>query len=325
MKRIFLTGASGFLGRQILKELSDTDAEIICMIHDRKIKEELPPNVRFVIGSLSDSEALFDLTTNIDIIIHAAAVISFKKKRKHDMFDVNAIGTKNLVNAALENKVSKFIHISSIAAIGASVGKITFNEEMSYNLKPLRVNYSTTKYLAEQEVQRGQTEGLNTIILNPVNIIGPNDFKKANLSYVKLAQFKIKPDLTGGIGIVDVRDVAAAVKKCLTTEAHGQRYILSSKNLTYKEFLDLLGQSKAVYIGLNRWFLKLLAYAMEMFETLTTVKMPFSVEKARLANFYFWGDNSKSIKELGMTYISAEQSVADMINWYRSQQLLPKK
>lgn len=325
MMRILLTGASGFLGRQILSELCDSGAEIICLIHNRNLSGEWPENVKLVTGSLTDSEFLIDLTANVDIIIHSAAIISFKKKRKHDLFSVNTLGTRYLVNAALENKVKKFIHISSIAAIGASVGHVVFNEGLSYNLKPLRVNYSTTKYLAEQEVQRGQAEGLNTIILNPVNIIGPEDIKLANYSYVKLAQMKVKPDLSGGIGIVDVRDVAKAVKKCLEISAHGQRYILSSKNFTYREFLDVLGGDNSFYIRLNKWVLKLIAYGMELVETVTTIKMPFSVEKARLANFYFWGDNSKSVNELGMSYISAEQSVEDMKNWYRSKQLLPIK
>lgn len=319
MQRILLTGASGFVGRQILEELSHVDAEIICLTHRNDIVGTLPNHVKIIQGSITDSEFLYEATVGIDIIIHAAAVISFKKKKKNKMFQVNVDAVRYLINAALENKVKKFIHISSIAAIGATNGNYLLDEIFSYNLKPLRVNYSLTKYLGEQDVLRGQAEGLQTIILNPSNIIGPNDYRYSNLAYVRMSQSNIKPIIKGGIGIVDVRDVAQAVVKCLTMAGSGQRYILSAKNVSYQEFLELIGKSKKGFFLINKWIAKLFAYGFEVLESLTTIKAPISIEKARLIGYYFWSDSTQSKNELGITYTLPKKTIDDMLAWYRLQ------
>jgi len=314
---ILLTGASGFLGNQILKELLKSEHRIKCLVHKQQLTIKLP-NLEFVEGSLTDNEFLYELTKNIDIVIHSAALISFKKFRKKEMFDVNVYATRNLVNACLENKVRKFIYISSIAAVGAHLGEGIINEQFAYNLKPLRVNYSITKYLAEFEVLRGQYEGLETIILNPGNIIGPNDHKFANLSYVKMAEMNPRPIFQGGIGLVDVRDVAVAVIKSIHHKGQGQRYILISENVTYENFLKKLNGMEKPSLGFPKLIAKSLAYLMEGFEVITKIKMPLSIEKGRLFNFYFWGDNSKSKNELGIVYRPVEETIHDMKEWYKS-------
>ena len=314
---ILLTGASGFLGNQILKELLKTEHKIRCLVH-RKPLQIVSDKIEFVEGSLTHNEFLYDLTKNIDVVIHSAALISFKKFRKKEMFDVNVYATRNLVNASLENKVRKFIYISSIAAVGAHLGEGIINEQFAYNLKPLRVNYSITKYLAEFEVLRGQHEGMDSIILNPGNIIGPEDFKFANFSYVQMAQFNPQPVFQGGIGLVDVRDVADAVIKSINQEGHGQRYILISENVTYQNFLHKLNSSVKQTFSFPKTIAKMMAYLMEGFEFISKIKMPLSIEKGRLFNFYFWGDNSKSKTELGIIYRPVEETIHDMLAWYQS-------
>lgn len=320
---IFLTGAAGFLGSHILRRLLELpDIKIKVLIHEKDLSIH-DDRIEIIHGSITQHLDLFEWLKGVDIIIHSAAIISFRKMKKKQLFQVNTIGTRFLINAAVDNNVKKFIYISSISAIGAFFqDQHLLTEDFPYNLKELRINYSYSKYLGEFEVQRGQHEGIETIILNPGNIIGPEDPKRSNVGILKLALNSSKYTMKGGIGFVDVRDIAEVVIKSLTLSGDGSRHILISENLTYSDYMKLVVGVEKNYQFFPRLVFRVFGYLSEIVEIVTRIKMPLSVEKGRLHDFYFWGSSEKAKKVFQIQFRPVKESITDMMTWYREKGLI---
>lgn len=319
--KVFVTGGSGFLGSHVLRELQRRKIPVKALVNKNALSPEFA-EVEQVTGDLSDPELLCELLTGCTSVIHCAAVISFRKSRKTDLFESNSTGTRNLVNASLVKGIKRFIHIGSIASTGAHFGPGVIDEEFMYNLKSLRINYSISKYHADHEVQRGTVEGLEGIILSPVNIIGPEDFRKSTLKNLKLAlrNSSLVPD--GGVGLVDVRDVAWVAVEALEKGTPGERYLMVSENYTYGQYVDLVTGTTTKRKTLPGFIYKGLGYFFEGMESLLGLKMPFTVEKSRLHHYFFWGSGKKAEKTFGFQFRPAGVSMKETLDWYRSQKLL---
>ena len=116
----------------------------------------------------------------IENVYHAAAIVSFNKKDRQQMYKINVEGTANIVNICLANNVKKLGYISSIASLGRTAGQEWYNEKDTWKTSKQNSYYATTKYTAENEVWRGSEEGLNTVIVNPGVILGPGDMHKSS-------------------------------------------------------------------------------------------------------------------------------------------------
>ncbi|MBN8707106.1 MAG: NAD-dependent epimerase/dehydratase family protein [Bacteroidetes bacterium] len=319
--KVVVTGGSGFLGSHVLRELRRRQIPVKALVNKNRLAPEFS-DVEQVSGDLSDPEFLCELLEGCTSVIHCAAVISFRKSRKTDLFESNSTGTRNLVNAALVKGIKRFVHIGSIASTGAHYGEGVIDEEFMYNLKSLRINYSISKYHADHEVMRGSVEGLEGIILSPGNIIGPDDLRKSTLKNLKLAlrNSTLVPD--GGIGLVDVRDVAWVAVEALEKGKSGERYILISENYTYGHYVDLVTGTRKKRKTLPGFIYKGLGYFFEGMESLLGIKMPFTVEKSRLHHYFFWGTGKKAETTFGFTFRPAGASMKETLDWYRSQKYL---
>src|SRR5215831_13763005 len=131
---VLVTGGTGFLGSYIIKELVEKNYSIRAI---RRSVSKLPffisPNifekVQWVEGDILDTVSLDDAMNGVDMVIHSAAMISFYREDKDEMYRVNAMGTANVVNTALEKNISRFIHVSSVAALGRTKMNSHVSEE----------------------------------------------------------------------------------------------------------------------------------------------------------------------------------------------------
>ncbi|MCA0446749.1 MAG: NAD-dependent epimerase/dehydratase family protein [Bacteroidetes bacterium] len=319
--KVFVTGGSGFLGSHVLRKLVSRQIPVKALVNKIGLAPEFA-DVEQVKGDLSDPEFLCEILSGCTSVIHCAAVISFRKSRKTELFESNSTGTRNLVNASLIVGIRRFVHIGSIASTGAHFGPGVIDEEFMYNLKSLRINYSISKYHADHEVLRGTVEGLEGIILSPGNIIGPVDLRKSTLKNLKLAlrNSSLVPD--GGIGLVDVRDVAWVAVEALEKGTPGERYLMISENYTYGQYVDLVTGTSKKRKTLPGFIYKALGYFFEGMESILGIKMPFTVEKSRLHHYFFWGTGKKAENTFGFTFRPAGASMKETLDWYRSNKYL---
>src|SRR4026208_855111 len=189
IRRILVTGGNGFLGSYIIKELIEKSFSVRAIRRGSKlpfyIPEEILNKVQWIEGDILDVVSLEEAMDNIDTVIHSAAVVSFVKKDREQMYRVNVEGTANVVNIALEKNVRRFIYVSSVAALGRTATGGTVNEEKKWEASKTNTHYGKSKHNGELEVWRGISEGLNGVILNPSTILGFGDWNSSSCAIFK--------------------------------------------------------------------------------------------------------------------------------------------
>ena len=162
-RQILITGASGFLGQYIVNQLKNKpEYELTCLYHKNGLSDL---GVKMFPCDLSDIVRLEEYVKHSDVIIHAAGFVSFDRSDHKLLMQVNAEGTANLVNLALEHSIEHFIHISSIAALPSVEGESIITESNRFKDRNFTSEYGLSKYLAESHVWRAYAEGLEVSIV----------------------------------------------------------------------------------------------------------------------------------------------------------------
>ena len=220
---ILVTGGTGLVGAHLLYDLTSSGKKVRAIKRTssdisvvKKVfsyysadSENLLKNIEWVNAELSDVYSLLDAMEGVQEIYHCAAMVSFEKKKEEEMMKINIEGTANMVNAALAKSVSKFCHVSSIAALGRDEKGGFISEETFWKSSPDNSNYSISKYGAEREVWRAAEEGLNVVIVNPSLIIGGGNWTQSSSNMFSKGYKGIKYYSSGENGFIDVRDVSA--------------------------------------------------------------------------------------------------------------------
>lgn len=321
---IFVTGGTGFVGAYVLKRLEEKGYRNIRALKRRTSRmdlvNQLTSSVEWVEGDLFDYHILLDEMHKADIVIHSAAMISFVKRDFREMLRVNVEGTAHMVNTALEGGVEKFLQVSSVAALGQrSSSKSIISEETPFAPSPLNTGYGQSKHLAEREIWRGVSEGLNATIINPVMILGAGYWDTGSCRLFRTIDNGLPFYPTGENGIVDVRDVAQMSIEMLEKDVMQQNMICSAKNLPLRTLLDQIASAinrPKPRFALNRFIRGLTWRGAQLAGMLTGRKPLITRETMRTSTSSYHFDNAKSKSVLGYNYIDAEQTISQTSEAY---------
>ena len=244
-KLVLLTGATGLLGTFVLRDLLKNHLRIRATYRNAdKILSEFKnhPDIDWFKCDMVDSDTLYEATENCHTVIHTASLIKFEKSSDKNIFFTNVEGTSKLINAALFNKVTKFIYISSVTAFPAISGNHLVDEKDNWNIEPYPSYYAWSKFLAQKEIYRGEVEGLSTLILNPSSILGPgNWFEGPSLFFSETAKGNyFYPKGSGGF--IDVRDLSDIITKGVLLDAFKGQFIASAWNENYRQLQNLIAK-----------------------------------------------------------------------------------
>lgn len=319
---ILVTGASGFLGKHLVRMLSAQGATARALYNNNAPKGDMAtlPGVTWQRYDLLDIYAVEEAMAGIDEIYHCAAVVSFKPADKQRMIHFNVESTANIVNQALSQGIRKMIYVSSVAALGEfGHGKKTITEEEEWQENKMGSSYSVSKYQAEMEVWRGIGEGLTAAIVNPSIIIGSDNTNEA-FSGIMEAVAKGLPFYTNGtVGWVDVQDVARSMVMLMESDILAERFIISEGNHSYKEMLAIMARAldkRAPFIHARRWMTGLVWRAAMLIGGAAATITRETMRSAHETNAY---DNSKFLRAFpSFQYKPIAASVADMAQSFRS-------
>lgn len=314
---VLVTGATGFLGAELAKQLAATGAVLVCTKRaTSRIPDMLFPyqsQIRWIDADVLDMDALENALRGITQVYHCAALVSFNPANKKAMIKTNVEGTANLVNLCL-NRGIRMVHVSSIAAIGqAKPGHLT-TENHHLEETPHEDGYAISKYESEMEVWRGIAEGLDAVIVNPSLIIGANAGKSGTGKIFANAKKGLKYYTAGSCGFVDVEDVAKSMITLMDTTITGQRYIVNAENWTWKNLLTVTAENfgnKPPQTELKPWALGLawrfssLLGAISNFRGLDKV----SAQAASKSLNYC---NKKLKKAIGIEFKPISRSIAEI-------------
>lgn len=325
--KVLITGANGFLGSWLTRRLLDEGLDVRILRREKSDLSEISDlNVEHSIGDITDKDSITKSLKDIDSVFHLAGLIAYTRAQRPLMEKVNVLGTKNVVNAALEEGIRKFVHLSSVTAIGASFDKTPLNEATPFNLSGLNLGYFETKRKAEEIVKKAALEKkLDAVILNPSTIYGPGDAKKGSRkTQLKVAQGRFPFYTAGGVNIVHIKDAVEGIFNAWQRGRTGERYILAGENITIKNLFELIAEKAGVEPPKHKmpsFALHALGKVGDLLEKLGK-KGAISSENAWTATLYHWFDSSKAQKELGLKVTPAAVAIEDSIRWSQEHGLL---
>lgn len=311
---ILVTGATGFLGSYLVAALvKKTSVPIRALFHSTAPKDVFP-TVEFVQCDLLDIDKVWQVMEGITHVYHCANRVSFSADDRQIMEQTNEEGTANIVNAALEHQVQKFLFVSSVAAVGRKTGQIEIDENSEWVYNKSTSAYSFSKHFAEMEVWRGQCEGLSTVIVNPSVIIGAGDADRSSVQLFKNAWNEF-PYYTAGInGFVDVLDVVDIMIQLMESDITNQRFIVNAGNFSYQQILTWMANGlgkKAPTKLASPWMSQLAWIYFAIRKIFTGKKALITRETANTANQIYKYNNQKILKALpGFTFNDMEATLA---------------
>jgi len=316
---ILVTGATGFLGAELVKQLTDQNMQVRAIRRSNsKIPALLQNNtlVTWCIADINDPEDLADAFDSITKVYHCAATVSFDPKDKAKLLKINIEGTENIVNLCVENN-ARLLHVSSIAALGFAKEGQLISEKHFWDYDPKAHNYAISKYQGEMEVWRGIAEGLDAVIVNPAVIIGKNAGYNGSGAIFKLVKEGLKFYTDGATGIVDVEDVAKCMILLMESDITAERYTLSAENLHYKDFFAEIAKGfgiKAPTTQAKPWMLGIAWRAAKLASVFTGKPAALTKDAARSSFNLSYYTNQKIIDTLNFKFKPLNQSIAEVCN-----------
>ena len=322
--KVLVTGATGFLGSYILRALLNHGYSNLSAIKrdtsPLELVEDIYEQVNWYNGNVLNIGSIEHAMQGVEYVIHSAASVSFNPKVRSKMYKTNIEGTANMVNIALEKGIKKFIHISSIAALGRSQGGEKIDEKTNWKQSKLNSHYGITKYHAELEVRRAEAEGLDIFILNPSYILGAGFWNYGPTNLYQMIDKGMPFYAKGTNGVVDARDVAELSIRAMESEINGKRMVVCAENMPYydlfKHISDNLGKSMPKF-ALNK-FLAGLAWRAEWVKSKLTGSSPLITrETVRYSAHDFYYDNSLSKELFNFEYRDAAKSLKEICEVYK--------
>ncbi len=320
MPAAFVTGASGFVGANLVRSLLARGWSVRALV-----RAEAPSlaglDVAIVHGDLF-TPLLAEAMRGCDALFHVAATYSLWRRDRDDVLRANVDGTRAALAAARAAGVPRTVHTSSVAAIGVRADGAPADE--TYQSAPARLvgAYKRSKHLAEGEVRRALAAGQDVVIVNPTTPVGPWDAKPTPTGdiIVRFLRGGMPAYVDTGLNLIDVRDVAEGHVLAYERGARGERYILGHENLTLRALLERL----AALTGRPAPRLRLphavpLAYAAlrELVLAPVGLRPDVALDGARMARQRMFYVAEKAVRELGLPQSPVTGALADAITWFR--------
>jgi len=321
--KILVTGAAGFLGSHLTRQLVARGADVRVLLRpssNNRAIADLP--LEYMTGDLRDAASLDCALAGIQRVFHVAADYRLWSKRSQDIYDSNVGGTKNLLEAAKRAAIEQFVFTSTVATIAVDRPEQP-NEFTDAKLEEMVGHYKRSKWLAEKEVLDAAKQGFPAIVAMPTTPVGPWDWKPTPTGKIILdfLNGKMPGYVETGLNFIGVEECAAGHILVAEKGIAGERYLLGAENLTLKGLLDLLAEMT----GLPAPSLKIphrvalgVAYAETAFSRLIGREPQIPVEGVKIAQHMMFVNCSRAVRELGFQAGPVAGAVERAVRWYEA-------
>lgn len=313
-QKVLVTGGTGLLGTHLIQKLYAQGTQPMA-IYRSQIPPVVQDKAQWIQCDILDVVALEQVMQGITHVYHAAGYVSFLPQDRVQMHKINVEGTANVVNACLDARVQKLVHVSSVAALGRIRPGERIHERMQWTEETSNSEYGKTKFLGELEVWRGISEGLQAVVVNPVIIMGEHgDWTKGSMNIFRNIKKGFPWYSTGSTGFVDADDVAAAMIALMHSRIVNEKFIVSADNFTYQQLFNMIADAFGVARPSKKVtpLLAAIVWRIERVKQWLTGKAPLVTKETAatgLAAVSF--DNSKLLNALpDFSYTPMQQSVA---------------
>lgn len=330
--RIFVTGATGLIGINLVRRLASIGHQVRILARD---KSPLWPfkglNIEVSHGDITELDSVRSALQGCDTVFHVAGLVDLRPFMRERAEMINVEGTRNVVIACRQARVKRLIHTSSIATIGHGTRANPATEESEWNFKKLNNPYFDTKREAEEIVLEAvKNKQLDAVVVNPSYVFGAYDIKPTSGFLIRQAAYGLNLFYpSGGINVVGVEDVVTGFLAAWQRGRSGERYILGSENLSYRELFNLIADR----LDISHPPLPLYPFMTRILATMGYLLKPVAPKLAASINGTFFRISSigqyvsstKAIRELGYQPHAIGPALDQAIDWLRHHNMLPNR
>ena len=334
---ILVTGATGLVGGNLLWQLLQENERVTAI---RRASSNLNPlrtifsfycsnpddylaRIDWKIADVLDLDSMQLALKKATTVYHCAAVVSLGSSTDA-MLDTNVIGTRNIVQTALQNNIQKLCFVSSIAACGKAIKGEIIDENTLWFDSPYRSPYSHSKYYSEQEVWKGISKGLNAVIVNPGVILGVSGTNSGSSQLFAQVRKGLPFYTNGGTGYIDVQDVVKVMIRLVKSEILNERFVLVSENCCNRDILNWMSDGfhkRRPFIGMGRKTLWTFGCISEVLGKLFHFNPKINRATARTATKREYYSSQKIANALGLTYRPIELCIREICEFELKQTL----
>lgn len=328
--RVFLTGATGFVGSHVARVAAEQGAELRLLTRRTSKTENLPRGAELVQGDLREPVKFAVALRGCDALIHVAADYRLWVPDPAEMYRANVAGTRELLRLAREAGVRRVVYTSSVATMGFRKDASAVDEETPVSERDMIGHYKRSKWMAEQEAIAAARAGQEVVMLNPTTPVGAMDAKPTPTGriIVDFLNRKFPAYVETGLNLVNVEEIARMHLAALERGRFGERYILGGENLTLKQILDKL----AAMTGLPSPTMKVphaVAMAFAFLDETVTGKLRgkeprATVEAVRMGKKMMWASSAKAERELGWRVLPVDGALHKAVEWFVANGYAPK-
>lgn len=322
--KVFLTGATGFLGSHVARVLAEQGAELRLLIRSTSNLKNLEGlKAETATGDLRDPASLQKAMSGCDTVFHVAADYRLWLRDPQEMYRSNVNGTRAILEAARQNGVRRVVYTSSVATMGFTANGHPADEDSPVSLSDMIGHYKRSKFMAEQLALEAGRSGLHLVTVNPTTPVGEQDVKPTPTGRIVIDFLKRKfpAYVETGLNLVDATECARGHVAALEKGKSGERYILGGENLTLKQILDKLGK----ITGLPSPKIKLpyaFAFAAGVVDEAITGGLLHrepraTVDTVRMGKKKMFASSDKAERELGWKIVPVEPALRRAVDWFR--------
>ena len=327
MDKILVTGATGFLGHHVVRQLNEQSIRPQVLELQGSNPDKLAQlDVELCEGHLEDPQALAAACTGIDTLIHLAFKVSVGggAETLEQMRRINLGASQRLLSSAEAMGVTTAVVASSSLAVGVNRRPEPLDEDADWGTHAVDIPYAQVRRLAEQQALAMAKPGFSVVAVCPAFTLGPHDpvGAPANKLLKSLITGKLPLKVRTGFGCLDVRDFASGVLLAAQHGRSGRRYLLSGENVTMAEFCDKAasaGNVRPPRFQAPKAVLDAAVIALGLVSRLRSKEPPITRDVLQIIGRYAWYETTRARSELGWVPRPLEQTLEDTTRWLRDE------
>ncbi len=319
----FITGATGFVGSHLARNLCKRGLEVHVLRRPNSsnaLLDSLP--VQHHTGDILDPTSVERAMRSCTAVFHCAGIVSFWKNIRKEQYDVNVGGTEIVASAALRTGIRRFVHTSSVAALGPERNGKAITEESPFGWDIHNIGYNISKYEAERRILEHIDRGLDAVMVNPSTILGPGDVYMHGSAVVSnVLRSRLPFYIDTSMDVVDIDDVVNGHLLAFEKGGTGERYILSGHSLPLSELMlriEKIAGGRAPRIKVPFPLAQTAAWILESAASLFGKRPLITTELLRVGKFRRLFSHEKAVRDLGFTVTPLDETIRKTADWLKT-------